>query len=273
MRHLVYQIYYDEKSRNSLDSGFVPLNNTENRRPDWYELWVIKNFLENTELLDDAWYGFLSPKFYAKTRLRANDVHEFLKKVDLSADAVTISYSWEQIAYFLNSFEQGDLFHPGITKVSQQFFDLIGLETDLAKLVGHSGNSVFCNFIIAKPVYWKKWLEMVVAFFDFVEKGGSALARELGGTTSYGSVRHQTPMKTFVQERFPSVILTKNRFRTEVLDISHVQPVFGRLFQEHPRTRRLLQTCDALKREYSESGDADLLNAYWKVRSLIPKKF
>jgi len=273
MKNMVHQIFYDGKSQNSLDAGFIPLSNVENRRPDWYELWVIKNFLENTRLTEGAWYGFLSPKFHLKTRLRASDTHGFLKTVDPSVEAVTISYSWEQIAYFLNPFEQGDLFHPGLARVSQQFFDLIGLKVDLAKLVGHSGNSAFCNFIIAKPAYWAKWLEIATAFFDFVEKNDTALARELGGTTNYGSVRHQTPMKTFVQERFPSVILSTNPFRTEVLDVSHLQPMFARLFDEHPRTRRLLLTCDALKREYSESGNPDLLNAYWKLRSRIPTKF
>jgi hypothetical protein len=174
---------------------------------------------------------------------------------------------------FSESFRTRRFISSHLSKISQQFFELIGEKVNLSRLVGHSGNSVFCNFIIAKSAYWKKWLEMATAFFDMVEKGDSALARQLGGTTSYGSVRHQTPMKTFVQERFPSVILTHNKSRTEVLDISHLQPLFERLFQEHPRTRRLLQTCDVLKREYSESGDPDLLNAYWKIKSRIPKKF
>jgi len=275
--HFVYQIYYDEKSQRALDPGFIPLSNVENKRPDWYELWVIKNFLEKTDLIDDAWYGFLSSKFKDKTSLQARDVYEFLETIDSCADVITTSFSWEQIAYFLNPFEQGNVFHPGLTKISQQFFDSIGLKIDLAKLVGYSGNSVFCNYIIAKPVYWRKWLELATVLFDFVENGersgNNSPARELSGTTSYGSVRYQTPMKTFVQERLPSVILAQNRFRTRVLDTSHVLHLFERLFDEHPRTRRLLHACDTLKREYLESGDPKVLDSYWKVRSLIPKKF
>ena len=63
----IYQIYYDEPSRQALDSGFIPLDNTDNLRPDWSELWVIRRFLLNTPLIEDQWYGFLSPKFTAKT--------------------------------------------------------------------------------------------------------------------------------------------------------------------------------------------------------------
>ena len=46
----IYQIYYDEASRAALDPGFLPLDNTANLRPDWYEFHVIKKFLENNHL-------------------------------------------------------------------------------------------------------------------------------------------------------------------------------------------------------------------------------
>jgi hypothetical protein len=273
MKLLIHQIFYDSKTEATLDPGFIPLNNTENQRPDWYELWVIKNFLERSTLIDDAWYGFFSPKLHAKTGLRANEIVDFLKTVDTNMEVVTIPYSWEQIAYFLNPFEQGNLFHPGLAKYTQQFIDHLGWDFNISTFAGHSGNSVFCNFIIAKPRYWKKWLELATAFFDLIESGKGDLAQALGGTTSYGSVRNQAPLKTFVQERFPSLILGKNEFQTSVLDISHQLPVFRRLFNEHPRTRRLLQTCDVLKSEYTRSGDIDLLLSYRKIRSLIPKNF
>lgn len=272
MKSLIYQIYYDRNSEKLLDPGLIPLSNADNQRPDWYELWVIKKFLENENLSDDTWYGFLSPKFHAKTGLRAEDIYSFINKVDSNTDVVMISYSWDQLAYFINPFEQGDLFHPGLMKCSQEFSDLMGIDLDIPTFVGHSGNSAFCNFIIAKPAYWKKWLELASALFDLVEKGKESLAKELGGMISYGSVRNKAPLKTFVQERFPSLILSSNEFNTSSLDISHT-PVFRRLFDETPRTRRLLQTCDFLKSEYSKSKDPDLLTAYWKIRALIPRKF
>lgn len=34
----VYQIYYDDISRQQLDPGFIPLDNMTNSRPDWYDL-------------------------------------------------------------------------------------------------------------------------------------------------------------------------------------------------------------------------------------------
>ena len=40
----IYQIYYSKETRSKLDPGFIPLDNTENQRPDWREFWCIKSF-------------------------------------------------------------------------------------------------------------------------------------------------------------------------------------------------------------------------------------
>ena len=40
----IHQIYYNEQTRAQLDPGYIPLDNTDNPRPEWYEFWVIKQF-------------------------------------------------------------------------------------------------------------------------------------------------------------------------------------------------------------------------------------
>lgn len=207
-RIFVYQIFYDQESRNRLDSGFIPLDNSRNERPDWYEFWPIRNYLRANKLLDDAWYGFLSPKLTEKSGFASAAVIDALKKFDAHADVALFSPGWDQLAYFLNPFEQGEFWHPGLLDLSQAFFDEIGLTVDLAKLVTYSKTSVFSNYVVAKPSFWNEWLSIADRFYDFVESGDGD--PELNLTTSYGSILHQTPMKTFIQERFASVILARD---------------------------------------------------------------
>ena len=59
----IYQIYYDASSMAGLDPGFIPLDNSHAQRPDWFEFYPILNYINQTELKDGVWYGFLSPKF------------------------------------------------------------------------------------------------------------------------------------------------------------------------------------------------------------------
>jgi len=109
----IYQIFYDDLSKQNLDKGFIPLDNSSSEHPDWYEFWPILRFLRETPLNDGVWYGFLSPKFGTKTRLDSTMVYEFLQRYS-HADAAIFNAGWGQIAYFLNPFEQGDCWHPGL---------------------------------------------------------------------------------------------------------------------------------------------------------------
>src|SRR5882672_7607341 len=65
----IYQILNHYTSRQELDPGFRVLDNSTNERPDWFEYWPIRRFLLNEALDEDAFYGFLSPKFKLKTSL------------------------------------------------------------------------------------------------------------------------------------------------------------------------------------------------------------
>jgi hypothetical protein len=262
----VYQIFYNEESREALDPGFIPLDNTKNERPDWYEFWVIRTFLKEHPLREDAWYGFLSPKFVQKTGVRSASLLQALEMVQANADIVLAPYSWDQLAYFQNPFEQGEFWHPGLLSASQQLFDEIGCKVDLSQLVSHSESAAFSNFLVARSSYWIEWLELADRFFELVE-GDFRRGIPFRSATSYGSREAQVPMKTFVQERFPAVILSRRRYRVARIDIR--QGLFERLFTDDAQTYRALLVCDFLKQRYCHSGDEEFLRMYRKVRGDI----
>jgi hypothetical protein len=268
----VFQIYYDETTRAALDPGFTPLDNRSNQRPDWYELWVIRNYLQKHPLADDDWYGFLSPHFGRKTGLNSAHVEEFMAFARDKCDVALILTGWDQIAYFQNPFEQGEIWHPGITALSQAVLRRLGRDDDLSALISCSGNFTFANYIVAKGRYWRAWLALADGFFDLVERDTSALAADLRRPTSYGAA-NQAPIKAFIQERLPAVILADRRFRTATLDTSDATPIFARLFEVDAATRGVLQTCDRLKKQYHRTGDRQALDCFREVRRLVATKF
>ena len=262
----IYQIFYDQASKAMLDPGFIPLDNSLNERPDWYEFWVIRDFLKKNKLQENGWYGFLSPKFTLKTGFNSSILFDAIEKCCECSDVCIISNSWDQLAYFLNPFEQGEFWHPELLKLSQCFFDKIGINMDLATLVTHSKISVFSNYIIAKPRFWEEWLTIADKFFDIVE---SNAVPELSQKTSYGSPDYRVPMKTFIQERFATVILAQGGYHVVSLDQIQDQELFFRLFKNDVRTRNMLQTCDLLKEQYCRTGDKNFLDMYYRVRKDI----
>ena len=266
----IYQIFYDRETRNNLDAGFIPLDNTKNERPDWFEFWVIRNYLLRNELEENRWYGFLSPNFLKKTGVTSKDVYDLLIEVDSLCDVLLISYGWDQIAYFLNCFEQGEFWHPGLVHSSESFFQASGIDLDIKNYVGSTQNTVFSNFVFGKRNYWEKWLSLANSLFRYFESGNVSSSKQTSALTVYGSAENLAPMKAFIQERLSSVLVATEKFRVLAADISGNLPVFDRLFIESSRTRHLLHTCDIMKQQYCSSKDGRYLEMYWKIRQLVP---
>jgi hypothetical protein len=265
----IYQIFYDQTSRKILDPGFIPLDNTSNERPDWFEFWVIRKFLNEHPLEENAWYGFLSPKFGAKTGLDSKQVISFVNTYAIHSDVALFSTDWDQIAYFQNPFEQGEMWHPGLLDLSQAFLNAAGISINLKSLVTDSSITVFCNYVVARTNFWKQWLILANKFFEMAEERKNAVSGQLIRSTSYGSKLNLAPMKTFLQERFATVLLAKGGFKPVALDQSSYAPIFTRLFNDDFRTRRLLQACDVLKQQYNLTRDKDFFQMYQKLRKQI----
>lgn len=260
-----YQIYYSEETQRQLDTGFRPLNNLSNPRPDWREYWPIRNFLlAATELDENAYYGFLSPKFSEKSNLTSDEVLRFVESQPPSTDVFSFSPFFDQTAMFLNIFEQGESHHPGLMGCTHTLLASLGLDTGLPARIGHSRNTIFCNYFFAKPAFWRTWLEFNEVIFSLCEENTSALAHKLNaGTEHAGS--SSCPLKVFLIERTASLLLMSGRYAC-----IPYQPI------ERPRTNSRIATldsqlviADALKQAYTASGDDGYLEEFRKLRQSV----
>ncbi len=260
----IYQIFHSEPTRAALDPGFIALDNLANQRPDWREYWPIRNFLLGSELVEDDFYGFFSPKFGQKTTLSARQVHDFVL-VHAQADVVIFSPYYDQNAFYLNPFEQGDAHYPGLLQAAQDFVAAIGEDIRLADLVTDSRSTIFCNYFVARPGFWRAWLEINEKLFALSESGDSDLGRRLTARTSYG--RDGVPMKVFVMERVATLLLaTRSRWR------SAVYSPYRLLLTDSPLSvgyQLELVLLDALKIAYLTQGHAEYRDAFLRLREVI----
>jgi hypothetical protein len=214
----IYQILNHYTARESLDPGFLVLDNSSNERPDWFEYWPIRKFLLSERLDEDSFYGFLSPKFKLKTNLSGAAAHQFINLETKATDVVLLSQSIHQATYYLNTFKYGDSLHPGLVDVATRFFERIGSPTDLNDLITSSRNEVYSNYFIAKPRFWRAWLETTEQLFAIAESPTDPLGAELRHATLYRR-RREVPMKIFIMERIATWILARDsRFVARVRD-------------------------------------------------------
>lgn len=241
----IRQIFYDDESLMKIQSPFMPLDNRYGDK-SWFEFFPILNFLRNTELEDNVFYGFLSPKFSLKTGLSPVDAIAMVRK-KIDKDVVLFSYAWDQLCYFLNPWEQGEIVHPGIMAETQKFLHSVGVDLKLSELITSRKNSVFSNFIVAKKEYWNSWKILAEIFLHYCDNGENGLSHR---TVEYR--RRQRPMKVFIQERLPALILRDRKLSTAAVDVNSgfTAPYF---VNSRENVEKLL-ACDTIKNKIIENG-------------------
>jgi hypothetical protein len=255
-----HQILNYYTSRDELDPGFEVLDNSANVRPDWYEYWPIRNYLMNEALQEDAFYGFLSPKFKLKTNLDALAVKTFIEACPPTTDVALFSPSIHLSALYLNVFEHGDAEHPGLMAAAKQFFARIDPRTAVSELVSDSRNTVHSNYFVARPRFWRAWLAITEQLFAIAETPGDPLGKLLCAPTEYRGQR-QVHMKIFLMERVASWILC-----TDPSFLAAVHDPFAARSRVYKLPLALI--CDALKIAYVTEGRGQYKDVFMLVRSV-----
>jgi hypothetical protein len=264
----IYQICYSEPTRSELDPGFLPLDNMANERPDWREYWPIRRFLLGRELEAERYYGFFSPKFRQKTTLTAATVHEFVRQRDGRADVISFSPFFDQMAFATNVVELAAVNHD-CRDTFLQSAALIAPGFDIERCVMTSLDSVYCNFFVAKPRFWKEWLARCEVIFELAEQGLTPLGQALNRVVTYGTAT--AAAKVFVIERAASLLLWSQRhWVVESYNAMLLPQASARLLEVAGAPD--LMVLDALKIAYVKSGAEQYLALYRHLRERLVQR-
>lgn len=257
----LFSLAWSPETLAQADPAIAILDNSANLRPDWREYWPMRHYLLNTPLDEQAYYGFLSPKFTSKTGLTGADVVRFVHNQP-EAEVFTFSPQADMGAFFLNVFEQGDTFDPGFLATCQELLTHLGYSIDLQTLVMDSRQVVFSNFIVAQPAFWRQWLVLCEKIFQLAETANSPLAEKINAPTTYPG---QVPRKVFIIERMASLLLASNPWQCK--PYSTYQCAWSALPTAQFKDEAIAS--DALKLAYNNTQDRTYLNAYGDLRNQI----
>lgn len=259
----IYQIFYDNETKKFLDEGFIPLDNSINERSDWREYWVIRNYLINTDLNEESLYGFFSWKFMSKTNLTSKKVIDFIKMNSHETDVFLFSPYFDHSAFFINVLEQAVVVNKIEKKLFSEVASIIDSQMNIDDLITDSRNTVFSNYFVAKPKFWRVWFDKAEEIFDIAEENKTNLAVKLNAFASHDT---KAATKTFVIERIASLILARqSNFRVKAYN-SIDMPISRWYFSKEYNA--LIQL-DALKIAYSILGHPQYLQMFKKIQEKI----
>jgi hypothetical protein len=212
----------------------------------------------NTPLDENARYGFFSPKFRAKTGLDAAAVTQFLVACD--AEVVLFSPFFDQSALFRNVLLQSENAHPGSAARFAGMLAELGVPRDPARWVTHSGNTVFCNYFVAVPAFWRNWLALCERLFARLE---AEPGHALNADTRHD--RGSAPLKVFLVERLATVLLSGGAWRSAVCN-PQTMAVADPMFRPYPQ---FLCRLDALKLAFHRHGHPQYLQEFIAQRTVL----
>ena len=256
----LFQIAYSEAILAAVEPGYQVLDNRSNERPDWFEYWPIRRHLLTETLDDQAFYGFFSPKFGAKTQLTHSDVTAFVQRHAAQADVMLFSPQPDMGAFYLNVFEQGETFDTGLMPAFEAFLAAVGRPLALSSLVMDSRQVVYSNYFVARVAFWREWLQLTEQLFAVCEGPATPLQQALTPPTTYpGGVQR----KVFLVERIASLLLTTQpRWRSQAANPFPFAWSMTR-FRDYP-TEAVIS--DALKMAYRDQGHDQYLKAFAAIR-------
>ena len=262
----LYQIVYSSQTRAAVAAGFEVLDNLSNERPDWFEYWPMRRFFLTEKLDEEAYYGFFSPRFALKTGLSADRVRQFVSENVSAADVFIFSPQPDMGSFFLNVFEQAETFDEGMIATYQALVDMLAVPVRVKDLVMDSRQIVFSNYFVAKPDFWRRWMEINEALFQAAEDKTHPMSKEFCAPTNYTKGNERAHRKVFLQERTASFILaTDNRWKGMRLDAFRMAKSATALAAFELESI----ISDALKIAFRETKDPDYFTAFSKMRDKL----
>ncbi len=268
----LFHISYSQETLKEVPEGFRVLDNLDNPRPDWFEYWPIRKYLKENKLNKDNYYGFFSPKFYLKTGHDFHSLKEKLSSIDEKNELIFICPQPEVGGIFQNIYYGSNFTDPGALEIYQNIFRSIDLNINLKTFITDSRNTIYSNYFIAKPVFWKHWLDVCEKIFNLAEGNtqNSLLQQELNKKTSYGSGAER---KIFIIEGIASVLIKQYDYNFQSLEINEEKSAKGTF---HDIKKEAL-ICDSLKISYQITQSKSYLDLFNQISqnslvNLINKK-
>lgn len=246
----LFGIYYDNTTHGLVSEGFIPLDNTDG--PKWlHEGYPIYQYLHTNRIQPDQWFGFFSPRFQEKTGLDIKDIDRALCEKSATADACLFTSHFDQAAFSLNVWLQGNALHPGLLTISQNLAENAGYRVNLKTELSSLNENVFSHYLVASGAFWAEWYRLTSIYFKMLN-----LSKTLTETTTIHRGK-SIPIHCFIIERIPSLIFAAGKFRG-----SFDSKCYEKQCPEHSPKGMLLRAMDECKKMFLHSNEEKWLQEY-----------
>ncbi len=204
----IYQPYYKPALIERLDRGFIALDWLSNPTPALRELALHHHMAVQKIYSRHHLTGLLSPKFFAKTKLRSQQVYDWI--ADNPGHDIYLINGLPYITYAnYNDIERSKLNNHAAFESGPGVLQRDGLELPEEFPRQTHANLCACNYWVASPSFWERWAKEVVSPI-FETMAVRKPTDELLGYAKH-RVRSSVYQLTFVYERLIDYYIAQNK--------------------------------------------------------------
>lgn len=202
MQIKIYQSYFDEKGKSSLDPSFIPYDVSDNKNPELREYPLLKKLVEQNKEYDGYW-GMASWRWYEKTKISGRLFLDWAQSQE-GADFYHINHDQHSPRKY-NMFQHGAANHPRMMDVFSELSNTLGLGLDLN---GKYPKEYFitCHYYVTTNAVWTRmmyFMDQCVDTFNTNERLHNLVYETAANYRGLNNF-------PFVIERLPSLFLLLN---------------------------------------------------------------
>ena len=261
MNYKIFQICFEPRQIELVESPLTPFDNTANERPELREYHSFFKALETgqTENLD-AW-GFLGPRWEAKLKYSANDIKKAIEE-NPDNDVWIFNHARVVNALTYNVWEQGEYFHKGLRTVAEEALKISGHSVSAINAFMTEHNTGYCSYFVAKKEFWADYLFFLIGIKESLEKLPDDVKSIYESSANYAR-DPSLNMFAFVIERMFSTFLVLNHGKYKVYNKPYDYSVYKNQVGEFVN---VIDALNKLKSHVVEEDSEKLFNNWNAIR-------
>ena len=263
----IFQIYYEPSQVKELDPDLILCDNTVNDKPELREWHVWQREHAARQADDCNLYGYLSWRYKEKLNLSGKEITDWIL-ANPGYDVYLINPCILNEAVFINSWEQGDIWHPNISDVGNTFLHKLGYEDyDVKSVVIDRNSNTYANYFVASKKFWQNFMEFTGKLFTEAEKDSEFSDMVFGSGKSNYSRDPSLPNFTFLIERLLPIYI-------ELEDVSSICYEFTRetALEKYKDVFDDIKVLSDLKVEINKHDSDELYNIWNFLRQKFLKE-
>jgi hypothetical protein len=201
----LFEICFEERQLGNVDPLLTPFDNIKNEQPELREYHNFRRLFDEGHTKDLDLWGAFGPRWGGKLRYSAQEIFDTIEQ-NPGHDVYIFNHARIVNALTYNVWDQGELFHKGITKVARHALDAAGYNENTTNQMMTNLDTCYCSYFIATNEFWKGYLDFLSLIKTRLEHLPDDLAEIYHGSANY-SRDASLNMFPFIVERMFSTYL------------------------------------------------------------------